>query len=200
MPAKIVELQNVPFVFREAIRIGPWQFGIGFSLVDLTGDGILDVRVESAYGVVVISFQNGEFVEVCSAYTSSRRKGPIEYIDIDKDGIYEIKVPDRISTDGPTGAYLEWMSFYEWDGNTYRLNNKRFYAENDEFLTRLLEQDNTLSHYSRNEVYHFYIGLIYSYRGDAARAREFLQWVVENGKKQDYRTAAEELLKKLPSH
>ena len=198
VPTKTVELQSAPFVFREAIRIGPWQFGIAFSLVDLTGDGVLDVWVESAYGVVVISFQNGEFVEVCSAYTSSRRKGPIEYIDIDKDSIYEIKVPDRISIDGPTAAYLEWMSFYEWDGNTYVLNNKRFYAENDAFLTRLLNQYNAWSRYSRNEVYHFYIGLVYSYRDNAPMAREYLQWVVEHGKKQDYRKAAESILKKLP--
>ena len=200
VPAKTVELQSAPFVFREAIRIDPWQFGIAFSLVDLTGDGILDVWVESAYGVVVISFQNGEFVEVCSAYTSSRRKDPIEYIDIDKDGIYEIKVPDRISTDGPTGAHLSWMSFYEWDGNTYVLNNERFYAENDAFLRRLLDQYNTLSHYSRNEVHHFYIGLVYAYRDNAPMAREFLQRVVEHGKKQDYIQAAESTLKKLPHH
>ena len=34
----------------------------GLRLVDLTGDGTLDVWVEQAYyGVVVISFQNGEF-------------------------------------------------------------------------------------------------------------------------------------------
>ena len=29
-------------------------------------------------------------------------------------------------------------------------------------------------------------------------AREYLQWVVEHGKKQDYRKAAESILKKLP--
>lgn len=200
--AKTVELQSAPFVFREAIRIDPWQFGIAFSLVDLTGDGILDVWVESAYGVVVISFQNGEFVEVCSAYTSSRRKSSIEYIDIDKDSIYEIKIPDRISIDGPRAAYLPWMSFYEWDGTTYVLNNKRFYAENDEFLTRLLEQYifwQPFSRFSRNEeIYHFYIGLIYSYRDNAPMARELLQRVVAHGKKQDYIQAAEELLKNLP--
>ncbi|MDE0087477.1 MAG: hypothetical protein OXU23_17275 [Candidatus Poribacteria bacterium] len=78
------------------------------------------------------------------------------------------------------------------------MNNERFYAENDEFLTHLLEKYNVGHHFTRNEVYHFYIGLIYYYRGNAAMAREFLQRVVEHGKKQDYIQAAESILKKLP--
>ena len=165
----------------------------------MTGNGILDIWVEHAYGVAVISFQDGEFVEVCSAYSSHKREAPIEYVDLDKDGIYEIKIPDKISNDsGPTASYLDWMSFYEWDGNTYRLNNERFYAENDEFLTRLLDQYETWSRYSRNEVYHFYIGLVYYYQDNAPRAREFLQRVIKNAKKQHYIQAAESILKKLP--
>ena len=203
VPVKTIEVQSAPFVFRGPLGGGgPWAFKyVFFDLVDLTGDGILDVWVEHAQGVAVISFQNGEFVEVCSAYSSHHREDPIEYIDLDKDGICEIKIPDKISNDsGPTASGLEWMSFYEWDGNTYVLNNKRFYAENDEFLTRLLEQYETWSRYSRNEVYHFYIGLVYYYQDNAARAREYLQRVVEHGKKQDYRKAAESILKKLPHH
>ncbi|MDE0315350.1 MAG: hypothetical protein OXM61_10640 [Candidatus Poribacteria bacterium] len=198
VPGKTIEVQSAPFVFRGASG-GDFQ-GVSFELVDLTGDGILDVWVDHAYGVAVISFQEGEFKEVCSAYSSHKREDPIEYVDIDKDGIYEIKIPDRISIDGPTAAYLEWMSFYEWDGNTYILNNERFYAENDAFLRRLLDQYETWARYSRNEVYHFYIGLVYAYRGNAPMAREFLQRVVEQGKKQDYIQAAEELLKNLPPH
>lgn len=202
VPGKTIEVQSAPFVFREWTHHGPWQFGhVFFRLVDLTGDGILDVWVESAYGVAVISFQNGEFVEVCSAYSSIRREDPIEYIDLDNDGICEIKIPDRIFfDDAPTAAYLPWLSFYEWDGTTYLLNNQRFYTENDEFFIRLLEQYNSWPHSTRNEVYHFYIGLVYSYRGNASMARRYLQWVVKHAEKQDYIQAAESLLEKLPPH
>ena len=203
VPAKTIEVQSGPFVFRGPLGGGgPWAFKyVFFDLVDLTGDGILDLWVEHAQGVAVISFQEGEFKEVCSAYSSHHSEDPIEYVDIDNDGICEIKIPDKISNDsGPTASGLEWMSFYEWDGNTYRLNNKRFYANNDEFLNRLLDQYETWSRYSRNEVYYFYIGLVYYYQDNAPRAREFLQRVIEHGKKQDYRKAAEDLLKKLPSH
>ena len=201
VPVKTIEVQSGPFVFRGPLGAGgAWAFKyVLFRLVDLTGDGILDLWVEHAQGVAVISFQDGEFKEVCSAYSSHHREDPIEYVDIDNDGICEIKIPDKISNDsGPTASGLEWMSFYEWDGNTYRLNNKRFYANNDEFLNRLLDQYETWSRYSRNEVYHFYIGLVYYYRDNAPRAREFLQRVIKNGKKQDYIQAAEDLLKKLP--
>ena len=198
VPGKTIEVQSAPFIFRDHWRgSGAFKY-VSFKLVDLTGDGILDVWAEHAYGMAVISFQEGEFKEICSAYSSHKREAPIEYVDLNKDGIYEIKIPDRISINGPTAAYLEWMSFYEWDGHTYVLNNERFYAENDEFLTRLLDQYETWSRYSRNEVYHFYIGLVYSYRDNAPMAREFLQRVIEHGKKPDYRKASEELLKKLP--
>ena len=199
VPVKTIEVQSAPFIFRDHWSGSGAFKSVSFKLVDLTGDGVLDVWAEHAYGMAVISFQEGEFKEICSAYSSHKREDPIEYVDLDNDGIYEIKIPDKISNDtGPTASYLDWMSFYEWDGNDYVLNNERFYAENDDFLTRLLDQYNTLSRYSRNEVYHFYIGLVYYYQDNAPRAREFLQRVVEHGKKQDYRKAAEELLKKLP--
>ena len=203
VPVKTIEVQSGPFVFRGPLGGGgPWAFKyVFFDLVDLTGDGILDIWVEHAQGLAVISFQGGEFKEVCSAYSSHHSEDPIEYVDIDNDGICEIKIPDKIFNDsGPTASGLEWMSFYEWDGNTYRLNNKRFYTENDEFLTRLLDQYETWSRYSRNEVYYFYIGLVYYYQDNTPMAREFLQRVIKNGKKQHYIQAAEELLKKLPPH
>ena len=70
--------------------------------------------------------QNGEFKEVLSCYSSIRREDPIEYIDLDNDGTYEIKIPDLISIDRiPTAARPEWMSLYKWDGNTYVLNNEK---------------------------------------------------------------------------
>ena len=202
VPTKTIEVQNVPFVFRKPWWSGKdWSFQhVSFDLVDLTGDGILDIWVEHVEGVAVISFQEGEFVEVCSAYSSSKRENPIEYVDLDNDGSYEIKIPDVIHIKGAPGtAAPEWISLYEWDGTTYVLNNERFYAENDEFLTRSLRNYNGWPQgFGKSEEQTFYIGLIYHYRGNAARAREFLQRVVEQGKKQDYIQAAEELLKKLP--
>ena len=179
-------------------RGSPWAFkGVSFELVDLTGDGILDIWVDHAEGVAVISFQNGEFKEVCSAYTSHKADLP-EYIDLNNDGIYEIKIPDSISIDGPTAAYLPWMSLYEWDGNTYVLNNERFYTENDDFFIQLLEQYIFWRHFTKNEVYHFHMGLVYYYRGNVPMARELLQWVVGDTEKQDYIQAAESILDKLP--
>ena len=205
VPGKNIAIRNPPFVFKTLWGGEAWGFqGVSFDLVDLTGDGILDVWVDHAYGIAAISFQNGEFREVCSAYTSTRRKTPMEYVDLDNDGIYEIKIPDRISIDRmPGAAYLPWTSLYEWDGNTYILNNERFYAENDEFLVDLLDYYNHLlfqfgRYIPQCEVYSFYIGLAFYYRGNVSMARAYLQWVVEHAEKQDYVHAAEDILKKLP--
>ena len=200
---KTIEVQSAPFVFRKPWSREDWSFPhVSFDLVDLTGDGILDIWAEHYEGIAVISFQDSEFKEVCSAYSSTRREDPIEYIDLDNDGIYEIRIPDCIGIDGvPGAADPQWMSLYKWDGNTYVLDNERFYAENDEFLTRSLSNYNGWPQgFGKSEEQRFYIGLIYYYRGDAARAREFLQWVVEHGKNDDYIQAAEELLEKLPPY
>ena len=125
----------------------------------------------------------------------------MEYVDLDNDGIYEIKIPDLISIDGiPTAARPEWMSLYEWDGTTYVLNNEAFYAENDKFLIYLLEQYNSWTRFTRNEEYHFYTGLVYHYRGNTVMARGYLQWVVKHGENDAYVQAAEDLLKELPRH
>ena len=202
VPGKTIEVQSAPFVFRKLRKSQPWYHGISFELIDLTGDGILDIWVEHAEGVVIISFQNGEFVDVCSAYSSPKREDPIEYVDIDKDGIYEIKIPDSIHIKGAPGAAApQWVSLYVWDGTTYALNNQRFYAENDDFLTWLLEQYIFWQPFSRNEeIYHFYIGLVYYYRGKTFMARELLHRVARNAENDDYRKTAEELLKNLPHH
>ena len=209
IPTKTIEVQSAPFVFRKPWSREDWSFPhVSFDLVDLTGDGILDLWVEHDQGVAVISFQNSEFTEVCSAYSSTRREDPIEYIDLDNDGIYEIRIPDSIyMVDLPGVRYLPWMSLYKWDGNAYVLNNERFYADNDEFLIALLHQYNDLLiRYGRYAPYSFYLGLVYYYRGDAALARRHLQWVIEhaedqnyiqNVKAQDCIQAAEFLLKKL---
>ena len=199
-PAKTVEVQRSPPIFPGPLRGGgPWSFQYAsFDLVDLTGDGVLDIWVEQAEGVAVISFQDGEFKGVCSGYSSPRSEDPIEYIDLDNDGIYEIKIPDRIGIDGvPGAAYPEWMSFYEWDGNTYVLNNERYYAENDKFLIDLLNLYNhVLIRYGRFDEYSFCIGLVFYYRGNAAMARKYLQWVADHAEKQHYVQTAESILKK----
>ena len=46
----------------------------------------------------------------------------MEYIDLDNDGTYEIKIPDRTSIGTDRGSYPEWVSLYEWNGTTYILN------------------------------------------------------------------------------
>ena len=160
--------------------------------------GVLGDKKSETY--FFYSCQNGEFKEVCSGYSSTRRKSPIEYIDIDNDGIYEIKIPDRIAISGVAGAeYPEWLNFYEWDGNTYVLNNERFYADNDEFLIRLLNTYNhVLIRHGRFDEYSFCIGLVFYYRGNTTMARKYLQWVTNHAKKQHYVHTAEDLLKKLP--
>ncbi|RKU18501.1 hypothetical protein C6503_09335 [Candidatus Poribacteria bacterium] len=194
-PAKTVEFQKPSFVFSLGSYPG---HGVPFTLVDLTGDGILDVWFDLGEAIAVISFQNGEFKVVFSYYMNPRHQRP-EYVDLDNDGIYEIKMPYSIyMVDLPGVRYLRWISLYEWDGNTYVLNNERFYANNDEFLIALLNQYNDLlTRYGRYEPYSFYLGLVFYYRGNAAMARRHLQWVVEHAKKRDYIQAAESVLKKL---
>ena len=205
--ARFIEHHSPAFVFKEPWPDAAKGNGIGCTLIDLTGDGILDLWLDVGRAVAVISFQNGEFKVVFSRYTYPRDQSP-EYVDLDNDGIYEIKIPYSIyMVDLPGLRYLPWISLYEWDGTGYVLNNERFYAENNEFLIALLNQYNyLLVRYGRYEPYSFYLGLVFYYRGNASMARRHLQWVVEHAEKrdyiqmdkaQDYIQAAEFLLKKL---
>lgn len=204
VPAKTIELQSPAFVFTQPPKDTLRSRDAAFRLVDLTGDGILDVWVEFGYAVAVISFQNGEFKEVFSSYTVPGMLPDAEYVDLDEDGVYEIKIPYSIQVQGVPGApYLPWMSLYDWNGNEYILNNKRFYADADDFLIQLLSQQHyqILRHGSiidLCETYLFYIGLASYYRGDVRMARLYLQLVVERSKKDDYIQAAKSILKKLP--
>ena len=202
--AKSIELQSPSFIFtqppEDALRSGD----AAFKLIDLTGDGILDIWVKFGHAVAVISFQNGEFKAVFSNYTVPGLLPDAEYVDLDKDGTYEIKVPYNIQIERVPGAlHLPWMSLYEWDGNAYVLNNERFYADNGDFLIQLLSQYNYQilrqgSVINLCGTYNFYVGLASYYRGDVLRARLYLEWVVERSKKDDYIQAAELILKKLP--
>ena len=205
--AKSIEHHSPAFVFKEPWTDAAKGAGIGCKPIDLTGDGTLDLWLDVGRAVAVISFQDGEFKVVFSRYTYPRHQEP-EYVDLDNDGIYEIKIPYSIyMVDLPGLRYLRWISLYAWDGNTYVLNNERFYANNDGFLIALLNQYNyLLTRYGRYEPFSFYLGLVYYYRGNAAMARRHLQWVVKHAEKRkyiqsdkakDYIQAAEFLLKKL---
>ena len=205
--ARSIEHHSPAFVFKEPWPDAAKGNGIGCKPIDLTGDGTLDLWLDLGRAIAVISFQNAEFKVVFSRYTYPRHQSP-EYVDLDNDGIYEIKMPYSIyMVDLPGVRYLPWISLYEWDGNTYVLNNERFYAENDEFLIALLNQYNALLiQYGRYEPYSFYLGLVFYYRGNASMAKRHLQWVVKHAEKRDYIQsdkvqnyiqAAEFLLKKL---
>ena len=202
--AESIELQSPAFVFTELPKGSLKSRAATFRLVDLTGDGILDVWVEFGYAVAVISFQNGKLKVVFSCYTVPGLLPDAEYVDLDNDGSYEIKVPYSIHVDEVPGAPdLPWVSLYEWDGTDYVLNNRKFYAENDEFLIRLLNAYNYMllrhgSIINLCETYKFYLGLVHSYRGSKItfssvsnkliyhhkqdKMPSELQWILEHGK------------------
>ena len=195
--AKSIELQNPALVFTQPPK-DVLQSHAAFELVDLTGDGILDVWVESTYGVVVISFQNGEFKEIFSTYTVPGFLSDAEYVDLDTDGTYEIKIPYSIPIEDVPGApHLEWMSLYEWDGNAYILNNERFYAESNELLIQLLGAFNYQMFRHGDiiyqcETYRFYLGLLHHYQG--SMSPRHLQWIFKHGKNENYVQAVEDIL------
>ena len=203
--AKTIELQSPPFVFTEPSKDALKSHHAFVTPVDLTGDGILDVWVECGYAVAVISFQNGEFKEIFSSYTVPGFLTEAAYVDLDNEGTYEIKIPYSVQIEGVPGApHLEWMSLYEWDGNTYVLNNERFYAKNDKALIQLLGAYNyqVLRHGSiihLCETYRFYLGLVSHYRCRGSRPAPDLEWIVEHGQNKNYVQAAAVLLQELPS-
>ena len=197
--AQSIELHYPSFVFQKRTNTDPWKYdSVFFRLVDLTGDGILDIWLERDWGVAVISFQNGALKEIFSSYKSYTDQIK-EYIDLDNDGIYEIKIPNIIRIDGVREElFPKWTSLYKWNGTAYILNNERFYAENDEFLIRLLRQyNNLLIEYKKSETHSFYIGLVSYYRGNTSMARRYLQWIVKYGENDEFIEAAEIFLKKL---
>ena len=202
VPAKTVELRSPQFIFTQPAKDALKPPDVSFRLVDLTGDGILDIWVEFGYAVAVISFQNGEFKEIFSAYTVPGLLPDAEYVDLDNDGTYEIKIPYSIYIEELPGLpHLPWMSLYEWDGTAYVLNNERFYAENNEFLIELLSEYNYQllqrgEFVNYCETYRFYLGLLYYYRG--SKSPSDLEWILEHAKQDDYIQAASVLLKKAP--
>ena len=195
VPAKSIEFHNALFVFAEQPK-GNQFHHVSFRLVDLTGDGILDIWVELSHAVAVISFQDGEFKDIFSRYTNEARSRTQvdrfmqpEHVDMDNDGSYELKIPSRIAD-----RALGWMSLYEWNGNTYVLNNRKFYTEDDNLLREWLR---TNRFGDAVEPRSFYIGLIYYYRDNVPSARKYLQSVVAEAKNPDYVQAAASILKEL---
>lgn len=220
--AKAIELQSPAFVFTEPPKDALKSRAAAFRIVDLTSDGTLDIWVEFGYAVAVISFQDGEFKVVFSCYTVPGLLPNAEYIDLDKDGSYEIKIPYSIHVNEIPGAPdLPWMSLYEWDGTDYVLNNWKFYAKNDEFLIRLLNEYNYMllrhgSIINLCETYKFYLGLVHYYRqgkiafssvanelirhydyGQGGMPSE-LRWILEHGKNEDYIQAIKSISKSPP--
>lgn len=223
--AKSIKRHPPPFILNVQLKGNP--HGLPFKLIDLTGDGILDIWVEPGNVIVVISFQNGEFKEIFRSYTYTHRGGP-EYIDMDNDGSYELKIPNRVYLDGfIRSAHPVWMNLYEWDGTTYVLNNEKFYTKDNEIFFELLSTYNNhlrlrykyqlaletkdpvliqrsdpvnIQHVDAShyfEVYDFYIGLGHYYRGELGHAQRYLQSVSTEAKNPEYRSAADNMLKEL---
>ena len=227
VPMKTIELHAPKFIFTVMPKDPHKGNGIPFKLIDLTGDGILDIWVEAGHTAAVISFQNGEFKQIFSSYSYAWYQNP-EYVDMDNDGSYEIKIPHRVYLDGFfRSAHPIWMNLYEWDGTAYVLNNEKFYAQDNDIFFRLLSTYNNHLRLQYNyqraletkdpgwiyranpvyiqkvdptpyfEVYDFFIGLVHYYRGELPQAQAYLQCVATEAKIQDYRKAADAMLKQM---
>ena len=216
--AKPIELHRPPFVFLRPPEDSHKPQSVSFKLVDLTGDDTLDIWVEFGYAVVVISFQDSEFRVVFSSYAYHEFQ-PKEYIDLDNDGVYEIKIPHSIYLRGPKTERPTWISIYEWDGTAYVLNNAKLYARDNDILIQLMLHYNTWLRRRREvskwppqrialiksgkltfygETCEFYIGLANYYAGKEGAARWYLQQVTEQGRNEHYIQTAKSILKKLP--
>ena len=215
---KAIELRNPAFVFWMPPKDSHKPQSVSFELIDLTGDGILDVWVEFGDAVAVISFQKGEFRVVFSSYGYHGDMAKA-YVDLDNDGIYEIKIPNSVYLRGPKTERPTWISLYEWDGNAYVLNNAKFYTRDNDLLIQLmihynawLRREREISKWTPQrieliksgklafyaEICEFYIGLAYYYGGKEEAARRYLRHVAEQGRNEHYIQAAEAILKKLP--
>ena len=216
--AKAIELQNPPFVFWVPPKDSHKPQSVSFELIDLTGDGTLDIWVEFGYAVAVISFQKGGFREVFSSYAYHGFQAKT-YVDLDNDGIYEIKIPNSVYLRGPKTERPTWISLYEWDGTAYVLNNPKLYARDNDILIQLMLHYNDWLRRQREvakwtpqrieliksgkltfygETCEFYIGLANYYGGKEEVARWYLQQVTEQGKNENYIQAAQSILEKLP--
>ena len=216
--AKAIELQNPPFVFWVPPKDSHKPQSVSFELIDLTGDGTLDLWVEFGYAVAVMSFQNDEFRQIFSSYADHGDMAKT-YVDLDNDGIYEIKMPNSVYPRDPKTERPTWINLYEWNGNMYVLNNAKFYTRDNDILIQLmihynawLRREREISKWTPQrieriksgkfafyaETCEFYMGLAHYYGGNEARARAYLWHVTERGKNENYIQAAESILEKLP--
>jgi hypothetical protein len=196
--------QYPPFVFGNRPNFDPNNGR--FELVDLNNDGILDVFVQlwysggsyAPYYVVITSFVDGCFERIFSI-RAGLGDFEIKYADIDRDGIYEIEIPNEITVGFEHATDPTWISLYEWNGKEYVLNNKKFYSRDNDVLIQFLQfYCNRLQWYADQilfwglktemyfEDYEFYLGLIYYYKEKPYLARNFLERIVEKAKKEDY--------------
>lgn len=203
--AKETSSQNVypPLVFNK-VRKFSMPVGGSLELVDLNGDGVLDIWVRFPYYVAVISFQNRMFKPIFNSLTITGADGPApRYVDRDADGLYEIEIPNKVYIEGiERVAHPTWISLYEWDGQTYILNNQKFYSRDTDILICFLLKYNDQLFWKREperyfEAYEFYLGLIFYYREEFNRARAYLRRIVEQAKNENYVQEAEAILKQL---
>ena len=181
-------------------------------LVDLNKDGILDVFVElwftggsyAPYYITVVSFQHGKLKQIFNSFAGVNASSPFppQYIDVDKDGIYEIEIPNEIVVEGvPHSSMPTWINLYEWNREKYVLNNQKFYSRDTSILFSFVE---TYLHELTPkrepgryfEEYEFYLGLIYYYRG-SPYAHTYLGRIVEKAKNENYIKEAQAVLKRL---
>jgi len=197
--------QNVyPSLVFNKVRKFSMPVGGSLELVDLNKDGILDIWFRLPYYIAVVSFQNGMFKQIFNSLTVPGADSPEpRYVDRDADGLYEIEIPNTIYIKGiESAAHPTWISLYEWDGKAYVLNNQKFYSRDTDILIHFLQKYNDQLFRKREperyfEEYEFYIGLIYYYRGQLYRAREYMERVVMQAKNENYVREARAILKRL---
>ncbi|MFQ6040308.1 MAG: tol-pal system YbgF family protein [Candidatus Poribacteria bacterium] len=216
---EFIEGQSPPYVFQQRDIIHRWYPNhADFKLVDLNKDGILDVFVRlwfsggsaAPFYVVAVSFQDGNLKKVFSSF-AVMRDYPAQYLDIDKDGVYEILIPNEITVGFEHAADPIWISCYEWNGKRYRINNQKFYSKDTDILISFLQlYSYRLRWYSDRlwgglktemyfEGYEFYLGLIYYYRRNLDSARYYLERIVDKAKNENYVREARAILKSLAS-
>jgi len=215
---EFIEDQSPPYVFKQRDFTRRWYPNHGeFKLVDLNKDGILDVFVQlwfsggsaAPFYVVAVSFQDGSLKRIFSSFAVVRDY-PVQYLDVDEDGIYEILIPDEIIAGFEHSSDPIWISCYEWNGKEYRINNQKFYSKDTDILISFLQlYSYRLRWYSDMlffwgmktemyfEDYEFYIGLIYYYRQKLYTARDYLERIVDKAKNENYVREARAILKSL---
>jgi len=201
--------QCPPSVFRKGRGHAP-NHG-EFELVDLNKDGVLDVFIKLWYSggsyapfyVSIASFINERFDRIFTVSAGPGDEFEVKYVDIDRDGVYEIQIPNEIFIKGiEHSASPAWVSLYAWNDKDYVSYDAKFYSTDTSVLISFLER------YVRQlrrrsdryfEDYEFYLGLIYYYRGDLDlyKSHSYLSRIVKKAKNENYLKEARVILKRL---